>query len=58
MTQDCLAKQFLPVLQSLAKDPVANVRMNVLKTIRATLAVWKDKVLDAPLHTTDFARTP
>lgn len=30
---DTMRRQFLPVLQTMQKDPVANVRMNVAKSI-------------------------
>lgn len=33
MTPEVIKKQFLPVLVSMQKDPVPNIRMNIAKTI-------------------------
>lgn len=34
LSADFIGKQVVPLLQTLSKDPVANVRMNVAKTIK------------------------
>lgn len=36
-------KNILPVIVSLSKDPVANVRMNVAKTLKVSGQQFKDK---------------
>ena len=33
MTSEVIKKQFLPVLVTMQKDPVPNIRMNIAKTI-------------------------
>jgi serine/threonine-protein phosphatase 2A regulatory subunit A len=38
---EIIKRSFLPVLQTMQKDPVANVRMNVAKTIEAILPALK-----------------
>ena len=35
MPPDLIKKLFLPVLQTMAKDKVANIRMNVAKTVQS-----------------------
>lgn len=37
-------KTILPVIVSLSKDPVPNVRMNVAKTIKVSQSAIKEKV--------------
>jgi serine/threonine-protein phosphatase 2A regulatory subunit A len=38
---EMIKRSFLPVLQTMQKDPVANVRMNVAKSIEAILPAIK-----------------
>lgn len=33
MTSEVIKKQFLPILVTMQKDPVPNIRMNIAKTI-------------------------
>jgi hypothetical protein len=42
LTHDTIKRFFLPVLQAMQKDPVANVRMNVSKTIDKMLPAIKN----------------
>jgi serine/threonine-protein phosphatase 2A regulatory subunit A len=41
-----LCKQLMPTLQGLAKDGVANVRMNVARTIKSCMGHFKDKTYE------------
>jgi hypothetical protein len=42
LNHDTIKRFFLPVLQAMQKDPVANVRMNVSKTIDKMLPAIKN----------------
>lgn len=41
VNQDVIKKMFMPVVMTLASDPIANIRMNVAKTIQAIYPVSK-----------------
>jgi len=40
---DTIRRQFISVLQALAQDRVANIRMNVSKTIQAIIPVIRNQ---------------
>jgi hypothetical protein len=42
MSPDALAKTITPILIPMAKDSVANVRMNVAKTLKIIIPLMKD----------------
>ncbi len=42
MTADALAKTITPILIPMAKDTVANVRMNVAKALKVIIPLMKD----------------
>lgn len=44
--QDALGKTAIPVLQSLYKDPVPNVRMNAAKALKTVNPYLKEKTAE------------